>query len=85
LLRYEGSLNDFVSYLPSVSVGGLIWLDDIAHEPGVTKAWNEIKNGLDIGDCSYEYWDWGVGEIEGGKRDSSNRMGIDGVWICRTR
>ena len=35
-------LGDFNDYLPFVKNDGFIWYDDIAHEPGVNKAWKEI-------------------------------------------
>ncbi len=81
---YDGALKDFILYLPMVSIDGLIWYDDIAHEPGVSKAWKEIKNGLSLDGLEYEYHDWGIGDIEGGKRNDQNKLGIDGVWITRT-
>lgn len=80
---YDGAINDFVSYLPMMRVGGLMWFDDIAHEPGVSKAWEEIKDGLLLGGVEYKCWDWGIGEIEGGKKDSQGRIGIDGSWVAR--
>lgn len=82
---YKGAISDFRLYIPLVSIGGLIWFDDIAHEPGVKKAWQEIKKGISLPDnITYSYWDWGIGEIEGGKKDSKGRIGIDGVWIERS-
>lgn len=76
---YEGSKADFLNYGPLVNKGGFIWLDDIAHEPGVKKTWKEIKNNKAGCPFDYEYFDWGLGEIEGGLPI----MGIDGVWILK--
>ena len=71
---YDGAISDFNYYLPLVAQNGLIWFDDIAHEPGVNKAWYEIKSR---NSDKYDWYDWGIGEIEGG----SKVKGIDGAWI----
>jgi len=70
-----GSTADFVDYFPLVREGGLIWLDDIAHEPEVGRTWQKIKSRfLDVS-CPYSCWDWGMGHLAKG--------GIDGVWIVK--
>ncbi len=71
----KGSTNDFLNYFPLLRSGGLMWLDDIAHEPGVTKTWQKIKDRT-IADWKYDLHHWSSGEIKG-------LTGIDGVWIIK--
>lgn len=76
------AMKDFEMYMPMLKVGGLMWFDDIAHEPGVGRAWKKIKNKNTSCVVNYDFWDWGVGEIEGGKKRNGS-LGIDGAWLTR--
>lgn len=72
---YEVCLSDLENYAPCVSLGGMIWVDDVAYIPGVKQALEEFMNSE--GSEGFEMWDWE------GKGYLQSKKGIDGVFLLR--